>query len=109
MFVALVLATAVFWGPILAIEMQSSNYTIQSDDSSGAGGLSSTVNYIFRDTLGEVSTGRIEGTSYKLRAGFQEMQEDYLTVSAPGDIGLVPDIPGISGGTADGRSEKHTS
>ena len=30
MFVALVLATAVFWGPILAIEMQSSNYTIQS-------------------------------------------------------------------------------
>ncbi len=104
MFVAFILAATCFWGSTLAIEMQSSNYKIQSDDSSGAGGLSSTVNYIFQDTLGEVSTGRIDGSSYKLRAGFQEMQESYISVSSPADVGMTPDIPGISGGTADGSA-----
>jgi len=104
MFVAFILVATFFWGPILAIEMKSSNYSIQSDDSSGAGGLSSTVNYVFRDTLGEVSTGRIDGVSYKLRAGYQEMQEDYIAVSAPPDVDMIPDIPGISGGTADGSA-----
>ena len=88
--------------PLFAYVMQSPNYKIQSDDSSGAGGLWSTVNYIFRDTLGEVSTGSGSSSSYKLRAGYQEMQEVYISVSAPDDINLVPDIPGISGGTSDG-------
>lgn len=102
--VLFVLVATGLWCPTFAIEMQSDNYKIESDDSSGAGGLWSTVNYIFRDTLGEVSTGRLDGTSYKLRAGYQEMQEEYISVSAPDDISLTPSIPGISGGTADGSA-----
>ncbi|MBU3934647.1 hypothetical protein KKC00_01650 [Patescibacteria group bacterium] len=96
------LATTNFQHPLLASMMQSTNYKIQTDDSSGAGGLWSTVNYIFRDTLGEVSTGLSSTDSYKLKAGYQEMQEVYISVSVPDDISLTPSIPGISGGTSDG-------
>jgi hypothetical protein len=37
---------------------------------------------------------------YKIYAGFQEMQESYISVSAPLDTPLTPSIPGVSGGVA---------
>lgn len=86
---------------IFASVMSSGNYRIEADDSPGAGGGNYTsTNYIFRDTLGEVSTGVSDSISYRMRAGYQEMLEAYLTVSSPADIDLLPPIPGISGGTA---------
>ena len=85
-----------------ALIMSSENYIIESDDFSISGGDWSSVNYIFRDTMGEVSTGRSDSTSYKLRAGYQEMLEVYIAVSSPEDISLTPSIPGMTGGTGDG-------
>lgn len=87
---------------LFAYVMDSANYKIEADDSSAGGGNWSSVNYIFNDTVGEVSSGRANSASYKLRAGYQEMLESYISVSAPDDIDLSPAIPGISGGTGDG-------
>jgi hypothetical protein len=87
--------------PLLAYVMQSTNYKIQADDSlTATGGEWSSANYVFKDTMGEVSTGLSDSTSYKLKAGYQEMLESYLSVSIPDDVSLAPPIPGITGGTA---------
>jgi len=91
-----------FSGQIFALIMSSDNYKIESDDFSISGGDWSSVNYIFRDTMGEVSTGRSSSSSYKLRAGYQEMLEVYISVSSPDNIELSPSISGITGGTGDG-------
>ena len=86
---------------ILAYVMSSGNYKIQSDNSlTPTSGLGTSTNYIFRDTMGQVSSGISSSNSYQIKAGFQQMQEVSLSVSAPGDINLAPDIPGISGGSA---------
>ncbi len=90
-----------FYHPLFAYVMSSGNYKIESDDSlTPTGGLGTSANYIFRDTMGEVSSGGSNSALYKLKAGFQEMQETSLSVTSPGDQALSPDIPGISGGTA---------
>jgi hypothetical protein len=89
---------------VSAIIMSSANYRIQADDSlTPAGGNSSSVNYSFRDTMGEFSTGPSVSTSgmYDVRAGYQEMLETYISISPPPTITLLPNIPGITGGTAD--------
>ncbi len=101
-FIICLLFFSGFYSPLLAYVMSSGSYRIEMDDSSTSGGNWSSVNYIFKDTMGEVSTGRSDSTSYKLRAGYQEMQEGYISVSAPSDLSLTPNIPGISGGTGDG-------
>lgn len=90
-----------FYTPLFAAVMQSSNYRIESDNSLvPTGGDQSSTNYIFKDTMGEVSTGLSDSTSYKLKAGYQAMQDVFLTVSAPSDASMTPSIPGITGGTA---------
>jgi len=93
-----------FASNILAAVMSSNNYTIQSDNLTTSGGSQSTSNYIFRETLGEVSTGPSASASYGMRAGYQEMQETYLTVSCPSDVSMTPSISGISGGVATGTA-----
>ena len=90
-----------FYSPLFAYVMQSGNYRIESDNSlAPTGGSQSSTNYIFKDTMGEFSTGLSDSASYKLKAGYQEMQEVFLTVSAPADASMTPSIPGITGGTA---------
>ena len=91
-----------FCDHLLAYVMQSGSYKIQSDDSlTPTGGLGTSANYIFKDTMGQVSSGVSNSSQYAIKAGFQQMQEVSLSVSSPGDTALTPDIPGISGGTAD--------
>jgi hypothetical protein len=85
---------------IFAAVMSSSNYQMQSDNLTPSGGNWTSSNYMFRDTLGEFSTGPASGTSYNVRAGYQEMQEVFLSISAPANAEMKPDIHGISGGTA---------
>lgn len=89
------------YGPLYAYIMQSGNYKIQSDNPlTPTGGKSNSTNYIFYDTMGQVSSGVSDSALYKIKAGFQQMQEVYLSISSPEDIVLAPNIPGISGGTA---------
>jgi len=53
--------------------------------------------------MGQVSSGISNSGSYAIKAGFQHMQGVSIAVSSPADTVLAPDIPGISGGTADGN------
>ena len=100
----LILAVICFAGsalPLFAYVMSSGNYQIQSDSTlSPAGGLGTSANYVFQDTMGQVSSGASNSALYKIKAGFQEMQDVSLSVTAPADTALSPDIPGVSGGTA---------
>lgn len=84
--------------------MQSNNYKIQSDSINTGGGLSSSASYGLEDTAGEVATGEGVSTNYQLKAGYQQMQEVYLSLSAATNVLLTPNLPGITGGTATGST-----
>lgn len=85
--------------------MQSSSYQIESDSINIGGGLSSSTNYIQESTVGEQATGPSDSASFSLRAGYQQMQEVYLALSAVADVTMAPAIGGVSGGTATGSTE----
>lgn len=84
--------------------MQSSNYKMQSDSVNAGGLFSSSTNYGLEDTVGEVATGEITSSNYKLKAGYQQMQEVYISLSAAADVMLAPNLPGLTGGTATGST-----
>lgn len=84
--------------------MQSSNYKMQSDSVNTGGGLSNSETYKMEDTVGELATGNGTSSTYKLRAGYQQMQEVYLSLTAIPNITLTPNLPGLTGGTATGST-----
>jgi hypothetical protein len=68
--------------------MESTNYIIQFD-SINAGGLRSTSSsYTLEDTASGVGTGDAASTNYVLRAGYQQMTESYLSITASADVNL---------------------
>jgi len=94
---------AIFMGSInfysvFAYVMQSPNYKMQSDSlNTGGGDNQNSANYLFKDTMGEFSSGPSASSNYNLKAGYRQMDETYITISSPGDVSLNPTIPGISG------------
>ncbi len=82
----------------------SGNYQIQSDSINVGGGLSTSTSYTQESTVGEIATGPADSTSYALRAGYQQMQEVYLSLMVSGDVLMLPSLPGITGGTANGST-----
>ncbi len=84
--------------------MESSNFQIQSDSINFSGGLSTSTNYVLESTAGELASGVSTSTNYALKAGYQQMQEVYIALSASSDIALSPSIPGVSGGIANGST-----
>ena len=80
----------------------STNYRIQSDSINTGGELSTSTSYRVEDTLGESSTGTSSSATYVIKAGYQQMHESYLAVSAPGNITLAPSIASLGGGVANG-------
>lgn len=84
--------------------MQSSSFQIESDSVNFGGGLASSTNYQAEDTLGEIATGRSDSSSFSLRAGYQQMQEVYIAMSAAPDVVMSSGIGGITGGTSTGST-----
>lgn len=82
----------------------SASYQLQSDSINVGGGLSSSTSYVQESTVGEVATGDLDSTSYSLRAGYQQMQEVYISVAVTGDVTLLPNLPGLTGGTSNGST-----
>ncbi len=82
----------------------STNYQIQSDSVNFAGGLSTSTNYSLESTAGEISTGVSTSTTYGLYAGYQQMQEVFISISAVSPVVMSPDIGGLTGGTANGTT-----
>ncbi|MDO9399528.1 MAG: hypothetical protein Q7T79_02495 [bacterium] len=90
--------------PVLAYVASSGNYRIQSDSVDSSGGLESSANYKEDSSVGEIATGEGASATYKLKAGYQQMQETYISVSTPTDVTMSPAIGGISGGTGNGST-----
>ncbi len=88
----------------LAQVMTSSNFQIQSDSVNVGGGFSTSTSYKLESTVGEVGTGNGGSTSYALRAGYQQMQEVYMSLTGAANVTMSPTIPGVSGGTANGST-----
>lgn len=82
----------------------SSNYQIQSDSINFGGGLSSSTNYSMESTGGEVATGPSDSATYRLRAGYQQMQEVFISLSAPGTVTLSGTLGGLTGGESNGST-----
>jgi len=105
-FAALILTifSLQFIGVTMAQVMTSSSYKLQSDSVNVGGGLSSSTSYVQESTVGEVATGVSDSTTYSLRAGYQQMQEVYLSMSVPDDVVLDGSIGGFTGGTSTGST-----
>lgn len=75
--------------PVFAYVMNSSNYRIQSDSVNigGNAAQSSTYNKI-RDTIGEIASGVSASTTYRLKGGYQFMQEAYISLTSPGNVAM---------------------
>jgi len=89
--------------PALAYVMESSHYRIQSDSLNIGGSLGTSDNYIIEDTVGEIATGPSESSSYELKAGYQQMQEVYLSISSPANVEMTGSIQSLAGGVATGE------
>lgn len=89
---ALILTFLVGYSPALVVAQvrSSSVYSIQSDSLNFAGVLSTSTSYGAEDTLGELGTGRLGSANYGLQdAGYQGMQLDIVSPSAPASISAV--------------------
>lgn len=84
--------------------MTSGSYKIQSDSINFGGTRSASGSYNMEDTAGEIGTGESSSLNYKVKAGYQQMQEVYLAMTAVSNVTLSPNIGGVTGGTADGSA-----
>lgn len=107
-FVALIMLPLFFLGYgcyVFAESMQSSGYKIQSDSINVGGVRQTSDNYQSEDTIGEMSTGLSSSNNYALHAGYQQMQEVYISLSvSTSSIIMNPAIGGVSGGQSNGST-----
>jgi hypothetical protein len=82
----------------------STNYRIQLDSINMGGGLSTSTSYRVEDTLGESGVGTSSSATYQIKAGYQQMREVYIAITAPADITLTPSILSVGGGTGNGSA-----
>lgn len=88
----------------LAQVRTSSSYRLESDSINFGGGLSSSTSYSLESTAGEIATGPSDSASYKLRAGYQQMQEVFLSMTDAAAVVMAPAIGGLTGGVANGST-----
>lgn len=82
----------------------SPSYQLQSDSINFGGGLSTSTSYSLESTAGEIATGPSGSDNYSLKAGYQQMQEVFLSLSAADDVILSPSLGGIVGGVSNGST-----
>ncbi len=86
---------------LLADTMESTTYKIQSDSINIGGAAGSSTNYSMEDTVGEVGTGDLSSATYRLHAGYQQMNTSYISITDASDMSL-PNVGGVSGGSSAG-------
>lgn len=82
----------------------SASYQLQSDSVNFGGGLSESASYSLESTAGEVATGDGVSPTYQLRAGYQQMQEVFLSITDAANVTMSPSIGGLTGGVANGST-----
>jgi hypothetical protein len=83
---------------------QSSSYRIEADSVNFGGGLSTSTNYSLESTAGEIATGESASASFSLKAGYQQMTNNFISISAAPSVTMTPSLGGITGGIANGTS-----
>lgn len=100
-----ILLSAIFLKAVDAQTRSSANYRIQQDSINMGGTENSTSSsYQISDSLGELGTGISTSASYNLYAGYRQMDTTYISISEVGAVNLLPNIGGVSGGTANGST-----
>lgn len=84
--------------------MTGGSYRIQSDSINFGGVRSESESYSLEDTAGEIATGVSSGSAFKVNAGFQQMQESIISITAASDVVMSPAIGGVTGGTSNGST-----
>lgn len=84
--------------------MSSENFHIQSDSINIGGGRSTSESFIQESTFGELATGDSDSENFALRAGFQQMQTIFISLTGAQSVALTPNIPGVTGGEANGST-----
>jgi hypothetical protein len=82
--------------------MQSSNYRIVEDSANSGGLRSSSASYALEDTVGEQAAGREASANYKLKAGYQQMDQVSLSLTGAANVTLSPTLTTTGGGTSTG-------
>lgn len=91
-------------GSVSAQVRTSTNYQLQSDALSAGGLFSTSTSFQSESTIGEIATGLSTSTSFELNAGYQQLQEIYLSLSGVTPVTMSPNLPGVSGGVANGST-----
>jgi hypothetical protein len=85
---------------VLAYVATSTNYRLQYDSINvGGGDTQTSTNYRLKDSVGEIATGISTTTLYKLKVGYRQMADVFISISSPSDTAMSPSIGGITGGT----------
>lgn len=100
----LIISVAYSVQTVFAQTMTSGTYKIQSDSLNFSGNRSTSTSYAMEDTLGEIATGESQSSIFKIKAGYQQMQEVILSMTAASDVTLSPAIGGVTGGTSNGST-----
>ncbi len=85
-------------------QMSSGSYRVQFDSVNFGGGLSSSASYTQESTFGEIASGDSSSANFVMHAGYQQLNQSFLSVSDAGDVTLTPNVGSISGGTANGST-----
>jgi len=80
-------------------QMESTNYRIDFDSVNTGGEISTSTNYRISDTMGEVATGDSDSTNYQMRAGYQQMNTSFISISGLTSE-ILPNMSGIVAGTS---------
>jgi hypothetical protein len=85
--------------------MQSTSYKMEFDSINTAGNFSSSQSFLLEDTAGEIATGYGTSTNYELQAGYQQVENYYLTTNiVTPQVSLTPQLAGpgsFAAGTAE--------
>jgi hypothetical protein len=87
---------------VFASVRESPSFRLQSDSINIGGFPQTSPSYRMEVTIGEIAGETMASPGFRLRAGFQHMQETFLSISAPADITMTPEILGMTGGTGNG-------
>ncbi len=87
--VALSVITSGFIPVAFAAVMGSTTYRMESDSINVGGSRGTSTTYRMEDTAGEVATGDSGSTIYRLHAGYQQMHDSMISISAGSDITLT--------------------
>ncbi len=79
--------------PVVSSVMSSHSYTMTSDSINVAGGSASGSGKSMRDSVGEVATGKSQGSLYQVYAGYQPMQNSSISMT----INQAPALSSLNG------------